>query len=288
MQEPNPQDEKREGENTQNQEDEVNSDLEKLQDQEMEEKSKELKKEPQEEEQKELQEKTQKDSNSTLETEEELRSELLEFSEIDHSEFTDQDLADIEEAIAENIAEDGNELEINDILTNSETTTETEEIPFKPEIDADLEARMAEEIKKKKQKMGVNTVSKEKFIEYLSSRRNKIVYHALWHLVFNVEDHEASKQALYEALKEVTSKNPVEPIEEHKFYFGLGFILRLQLYDEKVVQFKKGKLTISVNPEHLKEILSMVGDPISDRPILTKTEKKKMFQDFLKDEFLDI
>lgn len=226
----------------------------------------------------------------TVINEDEIRSELLEFSEIDEDEFTDQDLADIEEAIAENLTEDESISEIAESPNqeNLDLENEVSPEPFEPEIDEDLEARMQEEIQRKKKELGIKTVSKDKFIEYLSSRRNKIVYHALWHLVFNVEDHQASKQALYDALKEVTSKNPVEPIEEHKFYFGLGFILRLQLYDEKVVQFKNGKLTIAVDAEHLKEIMSMVGDPISDRPILTKTEKKKMFTDFLNDDFLDI
>jgi hypothetical protein len=103
-----------------------------------------------------------------------------------------------------------------------------------------------------------------------------------------VEDHIASKDMLYEALKDITSKNPVEPIEEHKFYFGLGFLLRLQLFDQKIVHFKDGKLKIMVNPTVLHEILSTIGDPISERPILSTQEKSKMFSDFLKDDFLDV
>lgn len=225
--------------------------------------------------------------------EKQIKDELLAFSELE--ELTDQDFADMEDAIAENLTE---ETELEEIASepsamdldqeNSESVDQDDIPAFAPEIDDDLEAKMQAEIQKKKKEMGVKTVTKEKFVAYLSTRRNKIVYHALWHLVFNVEDHTASKQALYEALKEVTSKNPVEPLEEHKFYFGLGFILRQKLYDEKLIQFKDGKLKLMSNPDHLKEILMMVGDPISDRPILTKTEKKHMFEDFLNDEFLDI
>ncbi|MCF2139856.1 MAG: hypothetical protein K9W44_07370 [Candidatus Lokiarchaeota archaeon] len=227
----------------------------------------------------------QEDNTISNLTNKNLKEELLNFSELEQDEFTEQDLEDMEAAIAENL------MDIEDIESEFEEETEpleNNQIEFQPEIDADLEARMEEEIQKKRKEMGIKTVSKEQFINNLSKRRNKIIYHALWHLVFNIEDHQASKQTLYEALKEVTSKNPVEPIEEHKFYFGLGFILRLQLYDEKVVQFKDGKLVLAINPDHMKEILNIVGDPISERPILTKSEKTKMFQDFLKDDFLDI
>lgn len=227
-----------------------------------------------------------------------IKNELLAFSELDGDVFTDQDFLDMEEAISENLADEEDLLDDSEEIEGEPSeegknfkegeslTIEAE--PFTPEIDDDLEVKMQAEIQKKKKEQGIKTVSKEKFIKNLSNRRNKIVYHALWHLTFNIEDHEATKQTLYEALKGVTSKNPVEPLEEHKFYFGLGFILRLKLYDEKVVKFTKGKLKLMVNPEHLQEILSMIGDPISDRPILTKTEKKQMFQDFLQDDFLDI
>ena len=59
-------------------------------------------------------------------------------------------------------------------------------------------------------------------------------------------------------------------------------------YDQKVIQFKNGKLKIMGNVDHLKELLNLVGDPISERPILTKNEKQQMFSDFLSDDFLDI
>ena len=224
-------------------------------------------------------------------TESDVKNELLDFSELDLDNFTDQDLLDMEEAISENMLDEEDFVE-----GEMGAIAEEPEPEFQPDIDEDLEAKMQAEIQKKKKEQGIKTVTKETFIQNLSNRRNKIIYHALWHLVFNIEDHEATKQTLYEALKGVTSKNPVEPLDEHKFYFGLGFILRMQLYDEKVVQFKQGKLKIMVNCDHLQELLNMVGDPISDllkntttRNLTTpKMEKKNMFSDFLNDDFLDI
>ncbi len=218
------------------------------------------------------QEEQENDSND-------IENELLEFADLDDLEgLSEDDLKDMQEAIAENIDDFGESEELQEKIKEE----------FKPEISEDLELKMQEELEKKKKAQGIKTITKEKFIEYLSVRRNKIVYHALWYLVFNMEDHQAAKTTLYEGLKEVTSKNPVEPIEEHKFYFGLGFILRLKLIDQKIVEFKKGKLNIVANVDTLKSILNIVGDPISDRPILTSSEKKTMFDDFLKDDFLDI
>ena len=208
-----------------------------------------------------------------------MEQELLEFADFDSlDDLSEDDLADMQQAISENLlAEDGQEI------------AEPEKPEFKPEIDEELEAKMQAELELKKVSRGIKEVSREDLIEYLGERRTKIVYHALWHLAFNVgEDFILSKQMLYEALKEVTSKNPVEPLEEHKFYFGLGFILRLKLGLEKIIKFKAGKLQIAINPKVLQEILLLIGDPISERPILTTKEKNKMFEDFLGDDFLDI
>ncbi|WP_371805740.1 hypothetical protein [Candidatus Lokiarchaeum ossiferum] len=217
---------------------------------------------------------------------EDLQKKLLEFADLEGlDDLSEEDLRDMEEAIAENVQE-SESLSPDDTLSEEELEIEKEE--FKPEIGDDLEAKMEEELAKKRKAQGIKTITKEDFIQYLSERKTKIVYHALWYLTFDNEDHEASKAIIYDALKEVTSKNPVEPLEEHKFYFGLGFILRLKLYDQKVVQFKGGKLKVMINIENLKEILNVVGDPISERPILTSNEKEAMFSDFLKDDFLDI
>lgn len=215
-----------------------------------------------------------------------VKKELLEFAGIDSGSQVKDD--DLEEELRENLG-----AEVKDEVENSEEGAENEvegkdrqNVPFNPEIDAELEAKLEEELRKKKKKQK-KEMTESDLIEYLSARRNKIQYHALWHLVFNVEDHAATKKGLYDALKEVTSKDPVEPIDEHKFYFGLGFILRLELNGKKIVKFKDGKLAIDVNVEKLKKILEIVGDPISERPIITEKEKKEMFEEFLKDDFLN-
>ena len=216
----------------------------------------------------------------TLSNNELMEQELLEFADFESlDELSEDDLADMMEAIEEN----------KDQAIDGQEIIEQEKPEFKPEIDEELEAKMQAELELKKKSRGIKETTREDLIEYLSERRAKIVYHALWHLIFNVGDeYIMSKQMLYEALKEVTSKNPVEPLEEHKFYFGLGFILRLKLGIEKIIKFKAGKLQIAINPKVLQEILLLIGDPISERPILTTREKNKMFEDFLGDDFLDI
>lgn len=233
-------------------------------------------------------------TSETLQPEENLsdnelmEQELLEFADFDSlDDLSQDDLADMMEAIEEN--KDQQLTEFGDQAIDGQEITEPEKPEFKPEIDEELEAKMQAELELKKKSRGIKETTREDLIEYLSERRAKIVYHALWHLIFNTDDeYILSKQMLYEALKEVTSKNPVEPLEEHKFYFGLGFILRLKLGIEKIIKFKAGKLQIAINPKVLQEILLLIGDPISERPILTTKEKNKMFEDFLSDDFLDI
>ena len=51
---------------------------------------------------------------------------------------------------------------------------------------------------------------------------------------------------------------------------------------------KDRKFKINVNIDLLKEIIEKAGNPISKRPVIKEREKKKMFNDFLKDDFLDI
>jgi hypothetical protein len=159
---------------------------------------------------------------------------------------------------------------------------------FKPVIDDDLSRKINEELERKKQRKAVKEVTTEDLIAYLQPRRNKVVYHALWYLAFNLEDHQATKVILYDALKDVTSKSPIDPIKEHMFYFGLGHILKLKLYERTLVTFKNGVLKLNVNVGNLKKILQTVGEPISDRPIITTQQKQQMFADFLSDDFLDI
>ncbi len=249
------------------------------------------------EDQPEISENSPNDTSESLRQEESLsdeelmEQELLEFADFDSlGDLSEDDLADMQEAISENIiAEDQQLTELDNQAIDGQEITEQEKPEFKPEIDEELEAKMQAELELKKKSRGIKETTREDLIEYLGERRTKIVYHALWHLAFNVDDeYILSKQMLYEALKEVTSKNPVEPLEEHKFYFGLGFVLRLKLGLEKIIKFKAGKLQIAINPKVLQEILLLIGDPISERPILTTKEKNKMFEDFLGDDFLDI
>ena len=165
------------------------------------------------------------------------------------------------------------------------------EIEFKPsqEISEELEERIKQELMKKKAKEEKEIITPEKFLAYIKDKREKIWYHALWYLVFEVEDHIASKALLYDVLKEVTSKNPIDPIPEHQFYFGLGYILRLSLDNKKLIRYMSGgKFKINMSINTLQEILEKAGEPISTRPIIEEDKKKKMFKDFLEDDFLDL
>ncbi len=156
-------------------------------------------------------------------------------------------------------------------------------------VSEDLEQRIKQELLKKKELEKEEVVTKEKFIEYASSKRTKIWYHSLYYLTFQVEDHTASKSLLYEELKSVVSKSAIDDIPEHQFYFGLGYLLRLTLNENKIVRYMgSGKFKVNVNVDAFKEILTEVGEPISTRPVIAEDEKKKMFKNFLDDDFLDI
>jgi len=169
------------------------------------------------------------------------------------------------------------------------TSEDVEGIQPTHEVSKELEERIKEELLKRKELEEEEAVSPDKFLEYISNKRDKIWYHALHYLVFGIEDHTASKSLLFDVLKEVVSKSSIDSIPENQFYFGLGYILRLTLNNKQVVRFMKGrKFKINVSIDLLKEILEKAGDPISTRPVLKEKEKKKMYNDFLKDDFLDI
>ena len=156
-------------------------------------------------------------------------------------------------------------------------------------ISTELEERIKQELEERKEEEEEKVVTPEEFIEYASNRRDKIWYHSLYYLVFQAEDHVASKQLLYDMLKEVTSKSPIDPIPEHQFYFGLGYILRLTLNQKQIIRYLTGgKFKINIEVKILKEILEKVGEPISTRPVIKEEEKKQMYKDFLTDDFLDI
>lgn len=152
----------------------------------------------------------------------------------------------------------------------------------------DMEAKIQAELEKKKKKRVI--VTEEIFKKYCSNKRNKVWYHALWFLIFTIEDHEATKQSLYEALCNVTSKSAIDPLPEHTFYFGLINILRLSLNDRKIIEFTGDKLKINklVGIDLLTDLLREIGPPISERPVISEEKKKDMFMKFLTDDFLDI
>ena len=155
-------------------------------------------------------------------------------------------------------------------------------------ISSELEERIKQELLERKQEAKKEVITPEIFIERNKDKRDKIWYQALYYLIYEAEDNIASKTLLYEMLKEVTSKSPIDPIPENQFYFGLGYILRLSLNEKQVVKYiKGGKFKVNVAVKGIKDILDVLGEPISRRPILTDDEKKKMYEEFLNDDFFD-
>ncbi len=219
----------------------------------------------------------QKKAFNELEKQKEIKEELIsDFSDLDEIDF--DELRDMKEAIETVKHED------------FEISGEQEgKILSIPEVSSELEQRIKEELLKRKEEEEEEIVTPELFLDYVKNKREKIWYHALYYLVFNVEDHTASKALLYDILKEVTSKSPIDPIPEHQFYFGLGYLLRLNVNNKQIVRFlRDGVFKINVKIDILKDILQEAGEPISTRPIIEEKEQKKMFRDFLDENFLDI
>ena len=219
---------------------------------------------------------TEEEIEIELKEEKELKEAMVtDFSDIDEIDF--EELKDMQDAI-QSVKQD----EIQGIAEG-----ETEIQPTQG-VSRELEERIKQELLKRKE-IEEEIITPEKFLDYIKNKRDKIWYHALYYIVFNVEDHIASKMLLYDVLKEVTSKSPIDPIPEHQFYFGLGYILRLNFNNKQVVRFlKDAKFKINVNINNLKEMLEIAGEPISTRPVIKEEEKKKMFKDFLKEDFFDI
>ncbi len=210
--------------------------------------------------------------------------EEQEFKEAMISDFSDMDEIDFDELREMQEAIETVKHEEVEVVSG-----EVGKIESTQSIPKELEERIKQELLKRKELEVKEIITPEKFLDYVKNRRDKIWYHALHYLVFNIEDHIASKALLFDVLKEVTSKSPIDPIPEHKFYFGLGYILRLNLNDKRIVRFfRNGKFKINTKVEILKEILEEAGEPISTRPIIKEEEKKKMFKDFLGEDFLDI
>lgn len=214
--------------------------------------------------------------NVEMSEEKEIREAMItDFSDMDEIDF--DELRDMQDAMSSVKQE---ELQgIPDGVSESQPTQE---------ISKELEDRIKQELLKRKE-VKEEGITPEKFLDYIKNKREKIWYHALYYIVFNVEDHIASKSLLYDVLKEVTSKSPIDPIPEHQFYFGLGYILRLNFNNKKVVRFLKDrKFKINVNINNLKELLEVAGEPVNTRPVIKEEEKKKMYKNFLNEDFMDI
>lgn len=195
-----------------------------------------------------------------------------------------QDFTDIQELDLDELRD------MKEAITTIRSETEKVDSIEKPEhpISEGLEQKIRLELEKRKEIQKKKEVTVEDFQNYIKDKREKIWYHSLYHLVFGTEDHSASKEELYDFLKEVTSKSPFDDIPQQQFYFGLGYLLRLKLYDKDIIRYKGGKFKINVNVDTLKRILEENGEPISRRPIIPKDEQDKMISDFLKDDFEDI
>ncbi|MBY9017955.1 MAG: hypothetical protein KGD66_03890 [Candidatus Lokiarchaeota archaeon] len=226
-------------------------------------------------------------SGDTTEESQELTSEQERYSAEKESLLTD--FSDLDEIGFDELKE---MQEAMKSVRQEDTTPQLEQdisIPSTPGISSELEKRIKQELLERKEEVVKKIITPEKFMEQASNKRDKIWYHALHYIVYQSEDHIASKQLLYEMLKEVTSKSPIDPILEHQFYFGLGYILRLTLNDKQVIRYMRGsKFKVNVSVKGLKELLDQVGEPISTRPVIKEEEKKQMIEDFLKDDFLDI
>lgn len=216
------------------------------------------------------------ESETGLKIEKEIREDMIsDFSDLDEIDL--DELRDMQDAI-ESVKHE-----------EMESVSEGEqEVQKAQEVSIELEERIKKELLKRKD-VEEEVITAEKFLEYIKNKRDKIWYHALYYLAFNIEDHIASKALLYDVLKDVTSKSPIDPIPEHQFYFGLGYLLRLHLNKKQVVRFlRDGNFKINVNINSLKEMLEISGQPISTRPVIKEQEKKKMYKDFLKENFFDI
>jgi len=201
---------------------------------------------------------------------------ISDFSDLEEIEF--EELKDMQDAI-ESVKKEQFE-------SSSEEFTQTQSTQA---ISSELEEKIKQELLERKTEKEKEIITPEKFLEYVKDKREKIWYHALYYLVYLAEDHIASKELLYDMLKENTSKSPIDPIPEHQFYFGLGYILRLTLNEKQIVRFMRGrKFKINIGVKILKELLEQSGEPINTKPVLKEEEKKKMFTDFIKEDFTDI
>jgi len=198
------------------------------------------------------------------------------------------DFSDIENIDFDELQEMQKAIETVQQEESQATETAMAQYPTSNAESTELEERIKQELLERKQETKKVIITPEKFIERARNKRDKIWYHALNYLVYQAEDYFASKELLYEMLKEVTSKSPIDPLPENQFYFGLGYILRLTLNEKQVVKYMRGgKFKINVGIKGISDILEEVGEPISTRPIVKEEEKRKMYEEFLNDDFFD-
>ena len=198
------------------------------------------------------------------------------------------DFSDIENIDFDELQEMQKAIETVKQEENQTTENITTQYPPSSVESSELEERIKQELLERKQEIKKEIITPEKFLERTKNKRDKIWYHSLHYLVYQAEDHIASKGLLYEMLKEVTSKSPIDPIPENQFYFGLGYILRLTLNEKQVVKYiRGGKFKINIGIKGISDILDEVGEPISTRPILKEEEKRKMYKEFLNGDFFD-
>jgi hypothetical protein len=148
------------------------------------------------------------------------------------------------------------------------------------EISEELALKIQEQMEKKEAETEKLFVSEDDFIEKNQNALSKIWYHALYHLVFKTEDGKATKRGLYESLKDDVSTSPIDPMPEHMFQFGLSALVKVMLYDKPVCTFEKGDFLLQVDKRKIQELMVKIGRPLSRRPVITKKEEKKMFNDF--------
>ena len=200
---------------------------------------------------------------------------ISDFSDIEDIDF--DELQEMQKAIETVKQEEGKA--VDDTITQQQISSSES---------SELEERIRQELLDRKQEVKKEVITPEKFLERTRNKRDKIWYHVLHYLVYQAEDHIASKELLYEMLKEVTSKSPIDPIPENQFYFGLGYILRLTLNDKQIVKYLRGgKFKINIGIKGISDLLEELGEPISTRPILKEEEKKMMYKEFLEDDFFD-
>ncbi|MFX0133006.1 MAG: hypothetical protein ACFFDN_05100, partial [Candidatus Hodarchaeota archaeon] len=122
-----------------------------------------------------------------------------EFKEAMISDFSDMDEIDFDELREMQEAIETVKHEDSELLSEQEGN-----IQFTQEVSKELENRIKQELLKRKELEVKEVVTPEKLLDYVRNKRDKIWYHALYYLVFNVEDHIASKTLLFDILKEVT------------------------------------------------------------------------------------